>query len=118
LESAGAAEGVRRAVMKIQRRGFLGGLLALPFAGKLAEVIALKQVAAFNLQAAKRAWREYVKKCEDIAIAALWQGRDFHTAMAEVAEFKRLNPPPPYAKPKDRFEAMLEIQRSTPKWVG
>jgi hypothetical protein len=86
-----------------KRRGFIGGLLALPFAGKAAAAVAPQVAKPFDVQAAKRAWREYVWRCEKVATEALWQGKDFQQAMDEVAEFKRLNPPPPYAKPKDRL---------------
>jgi hypothetical protein len=89
-----------------KRRGFIGGLLALPFAGKAAAAVVTQAPQPFDVQAAKRAWREYVGQCEKVATDALWQGKDFQQAMAEVAEFKRLNPPPPYAKPKDRLAVM------------
>jgi hypothetical protein len=92
-----------------KRRDFIGGLLALPFAGKAAAAAVTQAPPSFDVQAAKRAWREYVGQCEKVAEAALWQGKDLQAAMAEVEEFKRLNPPPPHAKPKDRFAALERI---------
>jgi hypothetical protein len=93
-----------------KRRGFIGGLLALPFAGKAAAAVVTQAPQPFDVEAAKRAWREYVGQCQKVAEASLWQGKGFDGMKADLEEFKRLNPPPPYANVKDRFAMMQQIE--------
>ena len=94
--------------MAIKRRGFVGALLTVPFIGKAA--LAEKAPPPFDLQAAKKAWRAYVAKMEDVAIQAMWKGEDVQAAMER---YKKLHPPPPHANVKDHIklaEAMASLK--------
>lgn len=90
--------------MQVQRRGFLGGLLTLPFAGKALAAEAVKPAKPFDVQAAKKAWRNYIAQSQKAVEAALWQGKSLDQAVADARQ--QLGPPPPHADQKARFKAM------------